>query len=159
MHSVGVVQSKAALQNFQPFLISFILHKDGALEDNLSVYLYSLGRKEAWDAATLPFFFTNVWWLLKFYGLNKLSSERASTVVSLLWQLNPKDFGHSDFVNKGMGTHIDKDLVMLLNLLLMYVFSWVSETFHSDGKISDRCTADHWRKGLNDRTAHCWNEW
>ncbi len=104
-------------------MVSAILCNGDALEDNLSIYLFSLGLKELWDAATLPLFFTNVWWLVMFFGLNKLSNERASVALSLLQQLNLKDFGHSDFLSKGMGMDIDKELVMACNWLLMYLFS------------------------------------
>ncbi len=94
-------------------MVSAILSNDGALEDNLSIYLFSLSLKEPWNAATLPFFFTNTWWVVKSFGLNKLSNERTSVLVSLLARLKPKDFGHSDFVNNAMGMHIDNEMVML----------------------------------------------
>ncbi len=112
---MGIVESNIALQNVQPFMVSSILSDDGALEDNLSVYLFSLGLKEPWDAATLPFFFMNVWWLVKSFGLNELSKERVSVVVKLLRQLKPKDFSHSEFLSKGMRMDIDKELVIVSN--------------------------------------------
>ncbi len=43
---------------------------------------------------------TNFWWLLKWFGLNKLSKERASVVANLLQWLKPKLFTHSVLVEK-----------------------------------------------------------
>ncbi len=109
----------AVVQNIQPFMISSIMSDDGAHEDSLCIYLYCLGLKKAWDLATVPFFFTNFWWILKSFGLKKLSKERASVVAKLLRRLKPKQFTHSNFSSEGMGMDIDTEQVILLKCLLM----------------------------------------
>ncbi len=119
METVSIICANFVVQKIQPFMVSSIMSDDGALEDSLCIYLFSLGLKKLWDPATVPFFFTNYWWVLKSFSLKKLSIERASVVAKLLQRLKPKQFAHSDFSTEGMGMDIDTEQVILLNCLVI----------------------------------------